>query len=55
MLNEMEKEVQNRYICEKVLRPRTPIQKIKVQDIPEPSKLNNDQLLLPNLSKNGEF
>jgi len=26
-----------------------------VEDIPEPSKLNNDQLLLPNLSKNGEF
>jgi hypothetical protein len=26
-----------------------------VQDIPEPSKLHNDQLLLPNLNKNGEF
>ena len=51
----MEDTVLNRYICNKVLRPRTPINQIKVTDIPEPSKINADQLLLPFLSKNGEF
>ena len=28
---------------------------MKMADVPEPSKLNSDQLLLPNLSKSGEF
>jgi hypothetical protein len=51
----METSVLNRFICDKVLRPRTPINQIKVSDIPEPSKINADQLLLPHLSKNGEF
>ena len=51
----METSVLNRFICDKVLRPRTPINQIKVSDIPEPSKINADQLLLPHLSKDGEF
>ena len=38
-----------------MLRARTPISKIKAHDIPEPSKLNSDQMLLPYLSKEGEL
>jgi len=47
--------VTDRMICEKMIRLRTPLRNYKRSDFPSPSRLAADQLLLPNLTMNGEF
>ena len=47
--------VTDRMICEKMIRLRTPLRKYKRSDFPSPSRLAADQLLLPNLTMDGEF
>ena len=47
--------VTDRMIGEKMIRLRTPLSKYKRSDFPSPSRLAADQLLLPNLTMNGEF
>ena len=47
--------VTDRMICERMVRQRTPLRLCKRCDIPSPSRAAADQLLLPNLTKSGQF
>lgn len=47
--------VTSRMICDRMIMQLQPLNKQKRSDIPSPSKLAQDQLLLPYLTKNGEF
>ena len=47
--------VTDRMMAGRMIRAWTPISRLKRSDIPSPSRLHHDQLLLPYLSRNGEF
>ena len=45
----------DRMICDKMVRSHTPPSNVKRHDIPSPSKMASDQLLLPNMNINGDI
>jgi|APCry1669189369_1035219.scaffolds.fasta_scaffold421059_1 hypothetical protein len=51
----MTQEVSQNIIWQRRLRNCSPLQTIKISDLPSPSVLSSDQLLLPILTKKGEL